>query len=447
MIRYQDRDRHAARTSRRRVAAVPRRALVPRTGAAPGAGRSRVLRPGYEAVFAPWETPLARRRDRVLVGPEARDPTSGNVRCPRRPRRERCVRHRGSPAARTRGAARAHRRARLPAIESRRVPRVAAEAPGTAAPLRWDHTPRGPEASAVPDRLRSRTVQDPLPRSREAAGTKVGAPGEGTAGRARDVVPGLRRGRLRVLPRRSPRALPPARVSRARLARGDDGLALQTRSRGRRAAAGEALFAGCGWEGGQDHQTVPLAFLVSSVALRARPGGIRARGGVPARDPAPVPVRVLDQDPSPARLSRPRGTTRLQAGCARAPPGGEPAVRTRSVRGEGPPAGRRRLAHPPIPRRTGGAFRIDRGAHERTCPGAHDLGPALTISVRRSRSRFRSSARGGAGSEGGNASLGGSGLDRRRSSRSRPRRGSRGLDPDVGPGPGLTVGSISSPCG
>ena len=382
MIRYQDRDRHAARTSRRRVAAVPRRALVPRTGAAPGAGRSRVLRPGYEAVFAPWETPLARRRDRVLVGPEARDPTSGNVRCPRRPRRERCVRHRGSPAARTRGAARAHRRARLPAIESRRVPRVAAEAPGTAAPLRWDHTPRGPEASAVPDRLRSRTVQDPLPRSREAAGTKVGAPGEGPAGRARDVVPGLRRGRLRVLPRRSPRALPPARVSRARLARGDDGLALQTRSRGRRAAAGEALFAGCGWEGGQDHQTVPLAFLVSSVALRARPGGIRARGGVPARDPAPVPVRVLDQDPSPARLSRPRGTTRLQAGCARAPPGGEPAVRTRSVRGEGPPAGRRRLAHPPIPRRTGGAFRIDRGAHERTCPGAHDLGPgAVTVSV------------------------------------------------------------------
>ena len=65
----------------------------------------------------------------------------------------------------------------------------------------------------------------------------------------------------------------------------------------------------------------------------------------------------------------------------------------------------------------------------------------------RSRSRGRSSARGGAGSEGGNASLGGSGLDRRRSSRSRPRRGSRGLDPDVGPGPGLPVGSISSPCG
>src|SRR5208283_3246650 len=247
-IRYHVRDRPVARTSRGRVAAVPRRALVPRTGAAPGAGRSRVLRPGYEAVSAPWEIPWARRRDRVPAGPGARDPTSGNVRCPRRPRRERSVRHRDSPAARTRGAARVHRRARRPAIESRCVPRVAAEAPGTAAPLRWDRARRGPEASAVPGQLRSRPVQDPLPRSREAAGRKVGAPGEGPAGRARDhdVVPGQRRGRLRVLPRRSPRALPPARVSRARLARGDDGLALQARSRGREAVAGETWFAGCG---------------------------------------------------------------------------------------------------------------------------------------------------------------------------------------------------------
>ena len=211
------------------------------------------------------------------------------------------------------------------------------------------------------------------------------APGEGPAGRARDVVPGLRRGRLRVLPRRSPRALPPARVSRARL-------------RGAMTASLFRLVLGGGRRLGK----------LCSLGAAGREVRIIKRFRWPSWSPAwlfgldlaefalavafpleiPPPVRVLDQDPSPARLSRPRGTTRLQAGCARAPPGGEPAVRTRSVREEGPPAGRRRLAHSPIPRRTGGAFRIDHGAHERTCPGAHDLGPnahdlgpALTVSV------------------------------------------------------------------
>ena len=168
------------------MAAVPRRTW---RGPEPFAARDVA---GFSGpVMRPGSLPRklrARRRDRGLVGPEARDPTSGNVRCPRRPRRERSVRHRGSQAARARGAA------RLTAGSPPRD-RIAARPPrrrggsGNRGPLRWDHTPRGPGASAVPDRLRSRTVQDPLPRSREAAGTKVGAPGEGTAGRDRDAVP------------------------------------------------------------------------------------------------------------------------------------------------------------------------------------------------------------------------------------------------------------------
>ena len=83
-------------------------------------------------------------------------------------------------------------------------------------------------------------------------------------------------------------------------------------------------------------ETVPLAFLVSSVALRARSGGIGSRGGVPARDPAPVPVRVLDQDPSiPLDCLGPEGRLGFKRAVRRLLPGGQPAVGTRSVAGRG----------------------------------------------------------------------------------------------------------------
>ena len=253
-------------------------------------------------------------RDRVPVQPEARDPTSGNVRCLRRPRRQRSVRRRGGTGGEdSRGR---------PVSPPRSPPRdrIAARPPRRRGGSGNCGSPSmGPYSSGAGGKRRSGppSISDCSRSSSSKPGIgrdEGGGGGEGTAGRARapDVVPAQRRGRLRVLPRRSPRALPPAREPRARPARGDDGLALQARSRGRR-AAGETLFAGCGWEGGRD-QMVPPVLLVSSVVLRARPGGIRARGGVPGRDPALVPAPVLDQDPSPARLSRPRGTTQLQAG-------------------------------------------------------------------------------------------------------------------------------------
>ena len=427
-----------------RVAAVRRRVLVPRTAAALCAGRSRVLRPGYEAGSAPWETPSARRRDRVPVALEARDPTGGNVRCPRRPRRRASVQRRGAPAASSRGR---------PVSPPRSPPRdrIAARPPRR----RGGSGNRGsssmaPNSSGAGGKRRSGPAFDlglfkilfleawkrSRGRWRRRGRGRSAAPATTTWFPAHEGVG------CESFSEESPRALPPARVPRARLARGEDGFALQARSR---------WLEGGGW--GNLVRWVRLGGRSGSNGSAGLPGLQRGSSGSTWRYsrsrwrsrstiPLPLPFSFSIRIPVPPDCLGPGG----QLGFKRAvrwlfQVGGRRFECGRFGGGAAGWSSTSCSSPNPSPKRRGISDRSRRPRTDRSGRSRSRSGRS------RSRSRSRSSARGGAGSEGGNASLGGSGLDRRRSSRSRPRRGSRGLDPDVGPGPGLPVGSISSPCG
>ena len=242
----------------------------------------------------------------------------------------------------------------------------------------------GAGGSAVPDRLRSRTVQDPLPRSREAAGTKVGRPGEGTAGR---------RPRRGSRPTKGSAASPSPKVSSPLFLRP---VCLGHAWRGAMTASLFRLVLGGGGRrlgklcslgaAGREVRIIkrfrwpswsPAWLFGLDLAEFALAVAFPLEIPLPFPFPFPFSIRIpvpLDCLGPEGRLGFKRAVRGLlQAGSRRFERG--------RFAGEGPPAGRRRLAHPPIPRRTGGAFRIDRGAHERTCPGAHDLGPGA-ISIR-----------------------------------------------------------------
>ena len=368
----------AARTSRRRVAAAPRRALGPRPGAAPGGDVAGLSGPVMRPCFAPGETPGARRRDRVPAGPEARAPTSGDVRCPRRPRRGEAFGAGARPAApdsrgRSGSPPRSPPRDRIAARPPRR--RGGSSNRGSSSiGLELVGGRRAPFRAA----LRTRTA-------RSSSSSKPGS-GRGEAG-------GLEGGAGRPCPR-------PRRGSRPTEGFGSPVLPRTVSSRSSsgpvslghagRGAVAAALFGldARAAEGGGWGSPRPLGAAGGQVGVERfrRPSAassavLPAPRGESSRSPQSRLPFAFDT-PSPARPSRARWRARASGRPARAPRGGPARARTGVVRGSGRRlAAASRSSTSPSPNRRGIS---DRSRRPRTDRSGR--------SRSRSRSRGRSSA-------------------------------------------------------